>query len=238
MSRKRPRLPNQFTSEIPSSYQEELKAFKVRSASYTSQKSGLSTSNASDMSEYLRVREAELFDELEQSIRYAAVLRASAGDLNISKDDLDTALNQADRHKHVCREELEEIVKRPRGLHDDLSSIPCKDVDAAYAQLVMSKTMASSGKQKKSSDGYKPSVFKSQVLEYYGAKREDGAAFCVVFNEWLGKEEVKAGHIVPRAFQSSELDRLFGEEVKSHSDVRNGMYFCYCNLLLIIIKNN
>ncbi|KAJ5885499.1 hypothetical protein N7495_010009 [Penicillium taxi] len=119
------------------------------------------------------------------------------------------------------------VLKRQNGLlADDLAeaAIPKKQprlseppdqslLERVYKDTIMSRIMASSGRQRAVWSKKDKQNFKEEVEEYYEVRKKYPAlSFCNVLGDFFEPKMIKAAHIVPKAMSRAELGHRFGDQ--------------------------
>ena len=65
--------------------------------------------------------------------------------------------------------------------------------------------------------------FHKVVAQYLGARNGRNDYWCPVLNRWLDEEFMRCAHIVPKSFDSKELNSVFGVSDSALESKRNGL---------------
>lgn len=217
MAKNNPTMAEKFSELLPIGAQQRLERTKSRQVSAASNVSG-----ASDTSEFLEARvnylstEKDILSVYRQALHDLPSTQLDEASMRQELKDLATRASPLDKELRV--------VKRQRKiLEEDLAEeLPYyDDVATAYAKILNEKTMAASAKPEKWKK-FDRKQFRRDILEFYGAERNNGSeVYCHVLG-WRISEQVKAAHLVPRSLQGEELSYLFGVGEMVVSDKRNG----------------
>ncbi|KAL8731089.1 MAG: hypothetical protein Q9166_003617 [cf. Caloplaca sp. 2 TL-2023] len=136
------------------------------------------------------------------------------------------------KENEVLEKEKSIIIREGKLLIEDIEDSTTTDtVEQAYmTQIYVRWRNCSEEAQKEFSKNkrgkWDRKVFKTELEKYLQPTdpNDPGMQWCNVVGDWVLKDYIKAAHIVPYAFQSKELDYLFGTEDSALASERNGIF--------------
>ena len=186
-------------------------------------------SSALSTDEFLDGKIETAIIDVEYVERLMKGLKEARDDGVLSEVTYREALHEANGYSAPKEQELVVLKRQKKIVKEDLEErLPLyATLEAAYADVIVNKTMAASSKAKK--DKWDASSFKKEVLDFYSAGRHVNSnphqaydeAYCPLTG-WQASKTVKAAHIVSRALQSDELSYLFGVGEAVLTDTTNG----------------
>lgn len=188
----------------------------------------------SEISVFLDEKVRSVQSDIDLGAAYIAGLDDLKQQSDIDPADLQQAREQKLSECRVLTRELEILRLSSRGLAADTQETlisrrtksehdpALETLQEAYSDVLLYRTMACTAKQKKSP--FRQTDFHTAVLERYAARDPKvPALWCHLLGEWLEPKQVKAAHLVPKAFSPEELKPLFGcDEGEAFKDPRNG----------------
>jgi hypothetical protein len=219
MSKKRPFIPERYSSLMPAARQEKLQDVKQRSSSLASQISLNSTA-----SEFLEAKIRGVETEIEYITNYRTGLHEAFEAQNMGKAAFQEAMREVETGARPIEREAVLLKRQKKSLAEDLAEDMNKyeTVDEAYVTSIIVKTMSAGTQQRRN---FNQTNFRKAVLEYYGAIKIDAAKqeerYCHLTG-WHNKTDIKAAHVVPKALESEELSHLFGVGEALLMDPKNG----------------
>ncbi|KAI9697211.1 MAG: hypothetical protein M1836_004775 [Candelina mexicana] len=109
-------------------------------------------------------------------------------------------------------------------LQDSLGDTEQAYVHDLYRQFRLASKKSLPAKYRKTADH--PEKFAEKVEEHLGSSRVvngEKQRWCVVLGTWINHTLAKCAHLVPKSYESRELEYLFGTGDAALSDKRNGL---------------
>ncbi|KAK0113784.1 hypothetical protein ONS95_014034 [Cadophora gregata] len=230
-----PQIPPRISSLIPAQKRKALDKYTERKASSSSK-----LSTATTTIEFIDAKNEELNTGIEEGVQTMALLQEAFKSRVITIDDYQSAAEELKRHRSLIDDELRVVKRQKRALAQDIEQeMPTYGIlSEAYSSAMSSKVMAATAnmkvemvldeeKGKLVKKKFDKKTFKTRVMDWYGATKNDDEAgrqsYCVV-SGWQAAENVSAAHLVPKSLNSQELLYLFDvQDDKILGDCRNGI---------------